>query len=465
MRKTHFTIALCSLMAVLPAHAQSSKGYDFTQDDTPTVGYDFTQDDTPAGYDFTQDEEDPAEAEKKKKNIQTLIYNGQQYAAACRKAYLEEVVWPVSACCDGIIGNEDLVECTKDPVPADLHREAISKIVANHPFATDSGEFTDGLFCRATLAKAKPNMNSKQYAEIEHMITRAEMLMKWFTGAFAKACAAHNYDFLKEVQRVARFKVYLKTAKIEEIDKMYYSMIRAYTSSYVTARVDKVYREVAESTKVWSEAFFQHFHNEVSQAERDQWLCFVVMGGNSHSTYNGPRFGVDPRFYYEGLDNPYVYYDIRGGKVVPAATSQATELASYTRYFEFWTQSRILSTMEMGDKANSYVKRAANDYFSGIAKVAGDIVVKEDADFKRTVAEKALYALDKLNSMDDELVNFNDYLQNNSNFLKNRSRTTGNGALRQMIQEKTNHANLIFAQIQEKARRTIPASAPSRATN
>ena len=121
--------------------------------------------------------------------------------------------------------------------------------------------------------------------------------------------------------------------------------------------------------------------------------------------------------------------------------------------------------MEMGDKANSYVKRAANDYFSGIAKVAGDIVVKEDADFKRTVAEKALYALDKLNSMDDELVNFNDYLQNNSNFLKNRSRTTGNGALRQMIQEKTNHANLIFDQIQEKARRTIPVSAPSRATN
>lgn len=453
MRKFLYTASILGILSTPVAYAQSPAGYDFSDDAEPM------------GYDFTQEEEDPAEAEKKKRTIQSLVYNGAQYAAACRKAYSEEIVWPVSACCDGIIGTEDLVECVKDPVPADLHREAASKIMANHPFAADSGEFVDGLFSRATLAKAKPNMSSKQYAEIEHMVTRAEMLMKWFMGSFAKACAVHHYDYLKEVQRVARFKAYLKTPKIEEIDKMYYAMMRAYSSSYVTTRIDKVYNEFNTSSKLWSEAFFRHFHNSVSSAERDQWLSFVVMGGNSFTAYNGPRFGLSPDFRYEGLDNPYVYFDIRGGKVVPAATGQAAELASYSRYFTFWSQSRVDSTAEMGANAHGYVKKAADDFYSGISKVAGEIVVKEDADFQKAVNERALYALDKLITMDNELTDFNDYLIANSNFIKNRSRSAGEGALLQMVQEKTNQAINIFDLIDKRARQTVPASAASRKTD
>ena len=101
MKTTHIFLglALSGLMMVAPTQAQSA-------------GYDFTQDDAPAGYDFTDEEaaaDAAAVAEQHKKELQTLIYNGAQYLSACRKAYQEDIVWPVSACCDGIIGNEDFV--------------------------------------------------------------------------------------------------------------------------------------------------------------------------------------------------------------------------------------------------------------------------------------------------------------------------------------------------------------------
>lgn len=457
------TFALSGLMITPHVLAQApSAGYDFTQDDDTPKGYDFTQDDSPAGYDFTEEETDPAEAEKKKKSIQMLIYNGAQYEAACRKAYLEEIVWPISACCDAIIGTKDLVECTSDPVPADQHRAAVSKIMANHPFAADSGQFADGLFSRAMLAKAKPNMSAKQYADIEHLATRAEMLMKWFMGPFAKACALHHYDFLKEVQRVARFMEYLKLPKIATIDKEYYTMMRAYSSSYIQTRIEKAYNEFYSNPKLWSSVFFRHFHNTIDSSERDQWLSFVVMGGGSKSnSYHGPQFGLPSRFQYEGLETPYDYFDIRGGRVVPAASALAAEFASYTRYFEFWSQSRIDQTAEMGSKAHGAVKSAADAYNGGIAKVAGEIVVKEDADFKRT-SERILYALGWMNTMDSTLQDFNEYLQANSHFIKNRSRTTGKGTLREIIQERVQHADRILNQIVERARQYVPASDPSR---
>ena len=55
-----------------------------------------------------------------------------------------------------------------------------------------------------------------------------------------------------------------------------------------------------------------------------------------------------------------------------------------------------------------------------------------------------------------------EYLQANSHFIKNRSRTTGKGTLREIIQERVQHADRILNQIVERARLYVPASDPSR---
>lgn len=449
MNRLFYLLALGGL--VLPSQLKAqSPGYDFTQDEN--VGYDFTQ------------EEDSAEADKRKREQQSLIYNGPQYVAACRKAYQEDIMWVISACCDGIIGNRDLVECIYDPDPATLYREAASKISSKHLFAPSEGQFMDGVLTRSMLAQAKPNINSKQYAEIEHMITRAEMLTKWFLGPFGKACMAHNYDYLKEVQRVARFKEYTKTDRFRSMDSLYVDMQKAFYGEYVRARADKGLAYLS-SNKHNSYVFFHHFHNSVSQSERDGWLGFVVLGGSKSSPYTGPVFGVDAVFRTVGVESPFKYFDIRGGKVITAATAEAAELASYMRYFDFWSENRITAAWEAGNKANALAKNAADDFFSGIHKVAGEIVVKEDADFKRLVGNVALYALDKMVTMDDELIGFEKFLRDNTVFLKNRNQQKSRASLQYQVQTCVDYANMRFERMIQTARQTVPESDPARSKN
>lgn len=450
------TGALGSL--ILLPQAQAQQGYDFTEDE----GYDFTENE---GYDFSNDEEEIAAQKKQgddKRAMQALIYNGAQYALACRKAYQEEIVWPVSACCDGIIGSNDLVECTKDPVPADLHRQALAKITAKHPYAPDAGQFLEGLLSRTTLQQAKPNLTAQQYAEIDHVITRSEKLMKWFMGSFAKACAVHDYDFLKEVQRVARFKEYLKSPKVEELDEKYSAMIHAYSGNYAWSRSQKAWRHFMENPRENSVAFFRHFHNSISQLEREQWISFLVLGGSSRSSYVGPEFGIKARFEHDKVDDPFMYFDISGTRVIPASTGAASGLASYTHYFNFWSDSRMSATMDLGDHAGHIVKTTSNEFLGGLDKEADAIVVREDADFKRTIKDRALYALNKLTILDDELSTFQSYLERNGQFLKNRQKTKEKGTLTKLIQERADDASRLLDSMRKTAEQHVPANAPER---
>lgn len=448
-------IALSGVMMCTHAQAQSP-------------GYDFTQDDAPVGYDFTDEEaaaDAAAAAEKQKKELQTLIYNGVQYLSACRKAYQEDVVWPVSACCDGIIGNEDFVQCIKGPVPADLHREAVSKIMGKHPYSAEAGQFAEGVLSRSTLAQAKPNLTPQQYKDIEHMITRAEALMKWFTGTFAKACALHHYDHLKDVQRVARFKEYLQSDDITEVDIAYSAMVHAFKGNYAAMRVDKASSTFHGDPRRYSNEFFRHFHNSISQEERDSWLSFAVLGGSVRGRYNGPTFGMENRFIHRGLYDPYTYFDVRGGKVMPAATAEAAQMACYMRHFETWSTAKITAMEDRAFEARSRVRIAADDFFAGIAKSAAEIVVKEDSDFKYAVSNRALYALERMTAMDDEILGLQEHLKKNSNFVKNRTHSKTDDSLQHLIQQHVDSANNMLDSLHKAAQRHVPETDASRRTN
>ncbi len=329
-------------------------------------------------------------------------------------------------------------------------------------YGKNAGCFIEGVLSRATLQQAKPNLSAQQYAEINHVITRSEALMKWFMGTFAQTCAIHNYDFLKNVQRVARFKEYLKSAKVEELDEKYAAMMSSYLGSYASSRVNKVWQYFSGNARQNSVDFFRHFHNSISRLERDQWISFVILGGSSRSSYVGPTFGVKERFEYSKVDNPFMYYDISGTMVIPASTNAAAQLASYMHHFDFWTDSRINSTMDLGDKARQLVKVSGDELFAGVDKSADEIIVREDADFKRTIKDRALYALNKLAGMDDELSNLLAYLDTNTHFLKNRRKTKTTGSLASLIQIRANEANHLLDDIMRVADQHVPKSDSSR---
>ena len=148
-----------------------------------------------------------------------------------------------------------------------------------------------------------------------------------------------------------------------------------------------------------------------------------------------------------------MYFDIQGGKVVWAATGKASELSGYMRYFEFWSQNRVIATVDLADSVSPIVKKASNELLSSLSPIAGDIVVKEDADFKRTVDYQALYALNKLVTLDDELGTFMEYLDKNSKFVKNRTRTSNHGSLMKKMQFYANEASIVLDRMMDTARK------------
>ena len=111
------------------------------------------------------------------------------------------------------------------------------------------------------------------------------------------------------------------------------------------------------------------------------------------------------------------------------------------------------------------VKNASDDFFSGIHKVAGEIVVKEVADFKRLVGNVALYALDKMVTMDDELIGFEKFLRDNTVFLKNRNQQKSRASLQYQVQTCVDYANMRFERMIQTARQTVPESDPARREN
>ena len=192
-KNTFFTLLLCGL-SVQPQIKAQEEGFVFT------------------------DEEVAAAESDSQRTLMALISDGVKYEAACHEAYAD-VLTIISRCCKEIPIDRDYTECTGAPCADSIHAENLSFLISRYPYSTSSGQFSDGVLSRSTLQKAKPNLTSEQYSRIEHMITRSEMLMRWFIGPFRTACAAHHYDYHKDVQRVARFLEYTETPSFKVVDK------------------------------------------------------------------------------------------------------------------------------------------------------------------------------------------------------------------------------------------------------
>ncbi len=141
---------------------------------------------------------------------------------------------------------------------------------------------------------------------------------------------------------------------------------------------------------------------------------------------------------------------------------EASRMSSYMRYFDFWTQARLDATAALGDKLDNLTRMASGEFLSGVSTVAGEIVIPEDADFKRAVSDRALYALDKLDSMDRELTDFPKYLHDNTNFLQNRKNTKAYGSLIHQVQLCADDANKKLDAILQATQQQVPASDPLR---
>lgn len=408
------------------------------------------------GFVFTE-EEVAADAQRE---FAALISDGVQYEAACHAAYME-ISTTIAGCCNRIPGTADYTECTNDPDADALHHEAISTLLGRHPYSASAGQFTDGVLSRATLAKAKSHLTEDQCRRVEHMILRAELLMRWFIGPFRMACAQHHYDFQKEVQRVARFLEYVKTPDFEGADKAYAELSAYLSGDTVSNRIFTAMNSFDYNSRQ-AYVFYQYFHNRISDNERDIWACYMLMGSSLRHVYDGPILGLGKE---EKLGNGVpvrLYLDVRGLTPVYAASEPASKLSCYMRNFERWSDARLDAVADRAEKANDAVcDAAAHATYADLEAVADDMVVKEDQYFRDAVKNAIPKALAGMLAKAEFLADLEKYLLEKTNFIKHAKKEAST-PLFSLAHKHIGRAESALRQLEQKADRIVPKTDPSR---
>ena len=428
-----YSLLLCGLTA--PAQAQES------------------------GFVFTEEEVARAEAETQQE-LTELISNGVKYQAACKEAYMSVII-PIGECCNKIVGTLDYTECLNEPDAAVLYQNAQSFILGKHPYSASAGQFADGVLSRSTLVKAKPNLTAEQYACIEHMIARSEMLMQWFMEPFSLACGAHHYDMRKEVQRMARFLEYTKTAEFKSADENYSELVKFLNSSVVSDRIFTAMNNFDYNNRQ-AYVFYNYFHNRINDNERESWLCYMLLGSSLRYVYDGPLLGLGKEVKLANGVAPRMLIDIRGKSPSFASSEAAAKLSAYMRHFNLWTKKRVSAAGDLGKDARDYVYKAAeHPLYTQLEEEAEELVVKEDSHFKSVVTEYIPNALASMISMDDFLTGFDGKLREGTNYFKNLEQENSD-SLFTLAKKHIANADSALNQLERKADRIVPKSDSSR---
>ena len=412
------------------------------------------------GFDFSE-EEAAADAQlAKQQELQALIGNAPKYEAATHEAYAI-VVNAIADCCNQLRGHKDLVDCSNYPDADTLHKDALEKLLANYPFDASSGQFTEGVLSRVMLSKARPNMTGEQLTRMEHMITRAEAIMRWFIGPFRFLCGLHNHDFQKEVQRVARFIEYTKTNEFKSADEAYRALVIYFDSNDVPNRAMTAERSFGYNQQQ-AYVFYNYFHNRISDQEREKWLNFVLMGRSIRYSYDGPVLNLSNEITLSTGKPVYWYIDIHGTKPRMAATEPASKLSSYINTFQRWNERRLTDVAGLGKNAFEQLHDAiSHTTFNKLDTLAGETLVKEDIDFKEAVQKAIPNGLQALMEKEDLLMGLPDYLADNTKYVDN-CKFESKTSLRARVLRRMEMANRILDNIASKAAKIVPAYHPSR---
>ena len=391
------------------------------------------------GFVFT--EEDVAAAEEEANKLQSVIANEEAYRNACFAVY-NDVNLIVGNCYRAIGREIDYLECADARTIASIHKEAMEKLVSKYGAEAASGQLTKGALSRAALNMAKPNITPGIHRAMENLIVHTSIMIRWFMGPFAKTCAIYDTDFYKEVQQVARFKELTQTSEYKRMEKDYPVLWSFYADSKALMRFNESYAKFRGNIEVNAYKFFERFHNELDQDERETLY--------NEMTLNAP----------DGLLSKYISLAEDG--CVWGLTSQGAILSNYEGVFNYWTEDKIKATKALGMVAyhaamstdgdalyNEYMNEALNAPNLLLAETYQDYI-------KRTQP--------RLFKTGEVLWGLEDFLKAETQFFQNMERKS-----KYDIRKR---ANILIKSIKpqvmdmrEQAARFVPESHPSRSRN
>ena len=391
------------------------------------------------GFVFT--EEDVAAAEEEANKLQSVIANEEAYHNASFAVYND--VNRIVGNCYRTIGREvDYTECADARTIASIHKEAMDKLVSKYGADAASGQLTKGALSRAALNMAKPNITPKTHRITENMIVHTSIMLRWFMGSFAKTCAIYDTEFYKEVQQVARFKELTQTSEYERMEKDYPVLWSFYADSKALMRFNESYAKFKGNIAVNAYKFFERFHNELNQDERETLY--------NEMTLNAPNGEMCK------------YIRLAEDGCVWGLAPQGAILSNYESVFNYWTKDKLKATKELGMVAYHAVMSTDgdalyNEYMNEALKLPDLLLGETYQDYiKRTQP--------RLFKMGEVLWGLEDFLKAETQYFQNMERKS-KYAIRQ-------RANLLIKSIKpqvmdmrEQAARIVPESHPSRSRN
>lgn len=402
-------------------------------------GFDFTEDE---GFTFTEEE---IQAENQRA-LQSLISDGARYLSESRQAY-RHIISSINTLCNDITKRNDWINATLITSPATHHKAGLNYIMDRYPFAPDSGQFLEGVLSRSVLKKAKPNLTSAQYNEIERIITRCEALVKWYSGTLAKTCAAFDDDFLKILQQTARFREDIQLSNIQPIDRDFDRMYSYFTYNGDTPVLHELLKYAAykSSCKSIANEWVKYFGSSPDAAKIDLFLNWAVFASGN---YTGPYFGLRKEINMNGLMSPDMYLVVRNGKTTYANTEKARYMQYYVSFFDPWTDQYIDSVNELG----SYLRKDVEKVFDeaeALAEVGGKDSTKEDELYRNLVKSSIPNMCVPLVDMSDMMIDLEEVVKKKTNFMTNtrRFREGGNRTLLQKADIQVQRAHDRFQQI------------------
>lgn len=285
--------------------------------------------------------------------------------------------------------------------------------------------------------------------------------MRWFIGPFRFLCGLHNHDFQKEVQRVARFVEYTKTEEFKVSDEAYAALAQFFGGDSVPNRSTTAVNSFGYNDQQ-AYVFYNYFHNRISDHERESWINYILMGSSLRYQYDGPILNLSRDVKLSTGTQVRMYVDVRGTKACLAASEPATKLAAYMNTFKRWNERRFTDVVGLGKNAFEQLHDTiGHSSFTRLDTLAGEALVKEDADFKKAVNTAIPNGLQALMEKDDLLMGLTDYLKDNTNYVDNGNQEA-KASLLSLVQRRVGQADRALGAIFLKADKIVPRNHPSR---
>ena len=354
---------------------------------------------------FTFTEEEVAQFEEEARKLESILHNEAEYKRACALEY-NRIIMTVGNCFRAFRKSVDPAECIDERPLAAIHKQYADVLISQFGVDPATGTINQGAFTRANLAKAKPFLSPATYATIDANMTRAEIMLKFYMGGFAKGCALLNRDFYVEVQTVARLKLYLESSEAREVDAEYMKVWEFFHNKRAVdnAGIESV---IKPSSPPHENAinFLTAYGKNISTSERNEWYQDVC----------------------NRLPNNYPLRYVNMREEGCTYTTEAFHLLFYEGMLRIWPKERTEEAMEYGKSIVDVFNTSA---FTSEFKAYTEAAENGPKDiYTQTYHQLNSYVGSQASQFAELLCGLDKYLKDNTKFLANQEKSKGRTVL------------------------------------